>query len=128
MSLQPIVENCIKHGLKNKISEENSIGKIYISTYIDQDKIRCEISDNGVGMKNDKLQMLRNNFKIPEINIEEHLKSNNIEKYTLKTTGGIGLKNVYERIRLFLGNEYTITIYSKEGEYTKVILKLPIIR
>ena len=50
MSLQPIVENCIKHGLKNKISEENSIGKIYISTYVDQDKIRCEIFDNGVGM------------------------------------------------------------------------------
>ena len=72
--------------------------------------------------------MLRNNFKIPEINIEEHLKSNNIEKYTLKTTGGIGLKNVYERIRLFLGNEYKITIYSKVGQYTKVILKFPIIR
>ncbi|MBU3158459.1 histidine kinase [Clostridium frigoris] len=55
MSLQPIVENCIKHGLKNKISEENSIGKIYISTYLDVDKIRCEIFDDGVGMTNDKL-------------------------------------------------------------------------
>ncbi|HEY5588526.1 MAG TPA: histidine kinase [Candidatus Paceibacterota bacterium] len=128
MSLQPIVENCIKHGLKHKISQENSIGKIHISTFIDDDKVRCEISDNGVGMTNDKLQMLRNNMKTPEINIQEHLQSNNIEKYTLKTTGGIGLKNVYERIRLFLGNEYKITIYSKVGQYTKVILKLPIIR
>ncbi|MBU3111243.1 sensor histidine kinase [Clostridium lacusfryxellense] len=128
MSLQPIVENCIKHGLKKKISEENSIGKIYISIYLDGDIIRCEIFDNGVGMTNKELQIIRNNFEIPEINIEEHLKSNNIENYTLKTIHGIGLKNVYERIRLFLGNEYKITIYSKEGEYTKVILKLPIIR
>jgi two-component system sensor histidine kinase YesM len=128
MSLQPIVENCIKHGLKNKISQENSIGKIYISTYVDQDKVICEIFDNGVGMTEDELQILRNNIKTPEINIEEHLKINDIEKYSLKTTGGIGLKNVYERIRLFSGNEYKIIIYSKVGEYTKVILKFPIIR
>lgn len=79
-------------------------------------------------MTEDELQILRNNIKTPEINIEEHLKINNIEKYSLKTTGGIGLKNVYERIRLFSGNEYKIIICSKVGEYTKVILKFPIIR
>lgn len=126
MSLQPIIENSIKHGLRDKISE-NFKGKITINAGFEGDNIRCEIIDNGIGIAKNELEVIREKFKVPDINVEGCFKNKDaLGEHIVDQKGGIGLKNVYERIRLFLGNDYKIDIYSELGKYTKVILKLPI--
>ena len=45
-----------------------------------------------------------------------------------KQLGGIGIKNVTERLKIFFGEAFTMTIDSKPNEYTKVYLRIPIKR
>jgi two-component system sensor histidine kinase YesM len=44
-----------------------------------------------------------------------------------RTDTSVGLKNVHQRIRLYFGDAYGISIYSKENEGTRVVLNLPVI-
>lgn len=102
LTLQPIIENAIIHGIqKNK----NRSGIIVIEAKkIDQDII-FTISDNGVGMNDEYIDKVLSN--IP--NGKE---------------GSYGLYNVNERIKLYFGDEYGISIYSEELVGTKVEIKI----
>jgi two-component system sensor histidine kinase YesM len=107
--LQPIIENSIIHGFKNKSVE----GMIQINAYINADTLKIEVKDNGEGMSDKRIkQILYNNAN------EE-----NRQKFS-----GIGLKNIEERIKLKYGEEYGLQLYSEEGIGTTVILKIPILR
>ncbi len=100
MSLQPIVENCIEHGLFPVA--EGKIALIRITGDIRDDKTVLEIYDNGKG--------------IP---------SNKISGILLKDSGGFGLKNIDAQIKNQFGPEFGLKIESKYGEYTKVYVILP---
>src|SRR5690606_25221974 len=54
LSLQPLVENAIQHGIKKKPD-----GKIVISAYVQGQYLYLKVRDNGVGMAEDKVQALR---------------------------------------------------------------------
>ncbi len=105
--LQPIVENAILHGLEG--IEENGQIHIKMYTYLDELLI-IDISDNGTGMDEIALKDLRAKLELPHY----------------KTTSSIGLYNVHQRIKLYYGSEYGMTITSSIGEGTHISLKLPL--
>jgi two-component system sensor histidine kinase YesM len=121
MVLQPVVENSVKHGGLNLM--EKNIGYLYIKARTEGNHIKIEISDNGVGISEEQVATLNKKIQVTQ----KQMIMNGLHEqinYTKKSTG-IGLKNVNERIKLFYGDEYGIEIMSKEGFYTKVIMRLP---
>ncbi|WP_455715486.1 sensor histidine kinase [Anaerosporobacter sp.] len=108
MSLQPIVENAICHGIEDIAEDTN----IYIKGIVMLEDFIIEITDQGKGMTDEKVEYLRE--KIDE----------DIEVSGGAGTG-IGLKNVQDRIQIHFGKEYGIQISSRYGCYTKVSMRLP---
>lgn len=111
--IQPLVENCIFHGLELQHKD----GKISICIKKVEENIIIAVSDNGVGMDADQLQYLQ----------EEIRKTNSFE-ITTKEEGSIGIKNVASRIRAFYGGQYGLTIESRIGEGTKFCMKIPFLK
>lgn len=107
MLLQPLVENCIVHGLEEKTGHGNiSI----IIEKIDDKMIKIEVSDNGKGINEKNLNLIRSQIdKTSEYSSE---KSKN------------GLLNVLYRIKLF-SPEAVILIESSEGEGTSIKFSIP---
>ncbi len=102
--LQPIVENSIYHGIK----EKRGMGYIEVRGRDLGDVIVFEVLDNGKGMSKDKLNSLRNALN----GIQEK-----IEVY--------GIRNVNERIKIFFGAEYGLTYFSEEDVGTRVEIRIP---
>ncbi len=107
--IQPIVENAIYHGIKNK----DTAGLITIDIHSQHDKLMIDIEDNGCGMDEDKLSELK---KILEA------------KETVRTDHSYGLKNVNERIKVYFGDEYGLMIDSKKDVLTHVTIVLPMFK
>ncbi|WML50554.1 sensor histidine kinase [Neobacillus sp. PS3-34] len=108
LTLQPIVENAVIHGIEPK--EEG--GVIWFRIIDGADRVTIEIEDDGLG--------------IPEHKIQQILEEHNIQTEGHST--GIGFSNVVKRLRLFYGYEDVIDIESGKGHGTKVVLKIPKIR
>lgn len=110
MSLQPIIENAICHGIE-EIAENTSI---YMKGILFEDYCTIEITDSGKGMTEDEVRKLQRKI------------SGEIE--TSGNSGnGIGLKNVQDRIKISFGEPYGISVASRKGLFTKVIVKIPLI-
>ncbi|MFA9377458.1 MAG: sensor histidine kinase [Lachnotalea sp.] len=108
MSLQPIIENAISHGME-EITEDTSI---YMKGVIEGDDCYIKITDRGCGMSEEEVDLLCKRLR-GEI------------QDTSGTGNGIGLKNVQDRLQISFGLEYGITVSSKEGSYTQVAVKIP---
>ena len=104
LTLQPLVENALYHGIKNKRGK----GKITVRGYEKEDHIYLEVADNGIGMDEEELEQLQKKLK-GETPHER----------------GFGLGNVNERIRLNYGPEYGITFRSCKGEGTTATVCIP---
>lgn len=113
LTLQPIIENAIIHGLENKIGR----GKVVIRMTSDGKRLIIEIEDDGVGMKEAVLRDINGYLKHLRVDIKEDEK--------LKV-GGIALKNVNERIHLLFGEPYGLRVLSVENYGTQVIIELPL--
>ncbi|MCR5417702.1 MAG: histidine kinase [Lachnospiraceae bacterium] len=111
MTLQPIVENAIVHGIE-EIAEDTTI---YIKSIEDEETCTIEITDNGRGMNEEELDILRGK-------ISGEVASGG------GSGNGIGLKNVQDRIRMEYGEQYGIEVAAKENCYTKVCIKIPLSR
>ena len=105
LSLQPLVENAISHGLRNKRGEK----QIHISARRTEMEILLSITDNGVGMSEEMLEKVR---------------TMDPEK-ALSTGTSIGLLNIAARLKLLFGREYGLEVESGEQEGTTVILHIP---
>ncbi len=101
--LQPIVENAIYHGI-NKIHDK---GEISVDVYIENDTLVFRVTDNGFGIEPERLRGILN------------------REATSQHAGGVGLKNVHERIKLSYGNEYGIAIVSELEVGTTVYIRIP---
>lgn len=108
MSLQPIVENAIYHGIEELAEDTN----IYIKGIVQDDNCMIEITDAGKGMSEEQIEKLKKKIAGE---IETDGGSGN----------GIGLKNVQDRIRMSFGESYGIDIASKLGCYTKITVRVP---
>lgn len=103
--LQPIMENSVIHGF-----EDGSHGfSIRIRAFCREEKLLLYVQDNGKGMDEQELELLRESMERTET--EE---------------GSIGLANVHQRIRLFYGEEYGLRINSRAEFGTEVEISLPV--
>ncbi len=108
MSLQPVVENAVIHGIEPSCSDTT----VYIKAREKEGRFTIEITDSGQGMNPDELERLRKRI---HGEIDEAGGDGN----------GIGLKNVEDRIKMTFGNEYGMEVYSEPLKYTKVSMVLP---
>lgn len=110
--LQPIVENSLEHGLAEKPGEWEITLTAQAAGNSD---MLLVISDNGLGMAQDRLQYIR----------EELAKG---EENAIASSAHIGLNNVNSRIRLKYGSAYGVTVDSGPGQGTKVSVLLRAVR
>lgn len=111
--LQPVVENAVKHGLKPK---EEGEGVVAIQGMKSEDRLEITVMDNGIGMTEEKMAY-----------VQKLLDSQDTVKHAKSKSASIGLKNVYDRIKLIFGDTYSMEISSFEGIGTIVKYKLPVI-
>jgi len=105
LTLQPIVENSITHGLENL----TGTCRISVTAKQFQDLIRIEVTDNGPGIDEDVLEKLKN--------------------MELESKGfGIGLSNIDKRIKLIFGEKYGIQFKSRLDKGTTVCIELPVVK
>ena len=116
LTLQPIVENAIHHGLEPKISP----GTILIRGFLTQSKLILQIRDNGVGMSSDQLDTLR-----ARLFQSDDLAPVRKEGEGARHGAGIALKNVHQRLQLFFGPAYGLEITSAAGIGTQIELCMP---
>ena len=107
--VQPIVENAIYHSMDFMDGD----GLIDIRAATDGKDLTITISDNGLGMPPDVVERLLTASSQPGAQTSS------------KRGSGIGLRNVQERIRLYFGPAYGVTIQSEPDEGTVVTLRLP---
>lgn len=100
--LQPIVENCYLHG--NITGKKGGI--IRISAQLEQDNIRFEVFDNGIGISREMLK---------QIQLGKQAGNGN----------GYGTANIRERLQLYFENKHEFTIDSKENEWTAATIIIP---
>ncbi|OUM99182.1 MAG: two-component sensor histidine kinase [Paenibacillaceae bacterium ZCTH02-B3] len=114
MTLQPLVENALYHGIKNKRRK----GLIEVRGWRDgQGGILLKVSDNGIGMTPDRLDEIRRSLSG---GIEPRSDSPDETRHQ-----GFGLRNVHQRIRLYYGEPYGLHIESAYMEGTEVTLRIP---
>ena len=104
--IQPIIENSIYHGFSQILDE----GEININIYSEGDTLVYKISDNGYGISEEKISSI----------MSGETKS--------KNSSGVGIKNVNERIKIYYGDSYGVTIESEPDEGTDVYIRIPLIK
>lgn len=110
-TLQPLVENSIFHGIEPK----GTAGHIDISIRKENDtELIIEVLDDGVGMNEEQIQQL----------LTEGLAD--VADKGSEFFRGFGIRNVHKRLQYEFGPSYGISVESKEGQFTKMILLIPI--
>jgi two-component system sensor histidine kinase YesM len=111
MTLQPLVENAIYHGLKYK----ENWGTIEITGKVlsDEDKAVIMVRDDGIGMEEQRLKEMQDTLESGEILEDEDKKH-------------FGVYSVDHRMRLYYGDEYGITVDSTYGEGSTVTVSIPL--
>lgn len=104
VTLQPIIENALYHGITGMVDE----GEIHITLKKQGEDILFEIRDNGVGMSEEQVET--------------------ILRKELTDSNGIGVKNVNDRIKIYFGSEYGITLKSELDVGTCITIRIPAIK
>jgi two-component system sensor histidine kinase YesM len=116
LTLQPIIENAVFHGLECKRGE----GTIRINVETTKAKLLINIIDDGVGIDEEQLEHINQRLNYIEVNYMNDDKE--------ERRGGIALSNVSSRIKLLFGEDYGLHIYSNKNIGTNVQITLPLIR
>jgi len=96
MILQPIIENSIKHGIAPRIEG----GSIKIRTTRNQDKIKIELEDNGVGIPREEIHKIY--------------------------SSGIGISNIIERLKVVYHSDFVFEVNSIPGRGTFTCIEFPV--
>ena len=99
--LQPVVENAVHHGIKGN----DGCGRITIEIFEDEDEIIFMVSDDGIGMSEDRIQEI-------------------MEGRTVTGKSGFGIYNLKQRISLYYGIKDPIMIHSEPGTGTEVTIRI----
>lgn len=113
--LQPIIENAYKHGFTGKS------GFITINADKVEENLQISVSDNGLGMDTNTLSSLQERLMLNKRQIIEGSADNGSNHLS-----GIGLSNVYERLKLIYGEQFQMTIQSENNLGTRVVMIFPI--
>ena len=107
LTLQPLVENALYHGIKNK----RGLGHIRVTGELDGEKLVFRVWDDGIGMTQERLAQVRQMIR-GEVQSEDQ-------------SSGFGLFNVWQRLQLNYGIEYGLEIDSLYGEWTESRVTIP---
>ncbi|EGG34522.1 response regulator receiver domain protein [Paenibacillus sp. HGF5] len=99
LSIQPIVENAVRHGITKRVSG----GTVHISIHEREGQITISVSDNGVGMSEEKVNALLSAAS--------------------DSGGGVGLRNIHARLLTLYGKG--LQIESQPGDGTSVSFEVP---
>jgi len=102
--LQPLVENAVFHGLEQKMEDGEVIVRIRKKW---ENYIAFFVEDNGCGMEEEKVRQLISSLR------------------NGKDQKGVGMANIYQRLKLFYGDEVVFEIKSRPGEGTRVMIVVP---
>lgn len=108
LAVHTLVENAIQHGLEHLTRNIT----IRIHTYIDHERLTIQVTDNGPGMTIEQLNQIHSEM--------------GKDNFFGKMKEGIGLKNLYSRLRLMYGEAAHLEISSIWGEGTKAVIRLPL--
>lgn len=111
--LQPLVENSLSHGMDGL----ERVMKIRVGVRVLDECIQIKVVDSGCGMTKETLARV---VKQIQTGVREKPDGNIRRKST-----GIGLHNVYERLKIYCGTEDSFSIHSKFGWGTKIVLTIP---
>lgn len=103
LTLQPLVENSIYHGIK----EMRGKGIIRIKGWKEKNKVFIQVSDNGLGIPEEKLEKL-------------------FSKDYREKGSAFGLFNIQQRLQIYFGKEYGLTVESKLSQGTKATVCIPV--
>ena len=110
LTLQPLVENALYHGIKNK----RGLGHILVTGEELNGTLLFRVFDDGMGMNPNRLENVRRIIS-GEMSDEDN-------------PSGFGLFNVDQRLRLNYGSEYGLQIDSEYGDWTEVLVTLPAVK
>lgn len=111
ITLQPIIENALYHGIKNR----RGMGRIVVKAYEENGDVVISVSDNGIGITDERLDEIK--AMLDKTNENRRLHNDSY-----------GLFNVNERIKLKFGDRFGISITSKLHEGTCVKIRVPLIK
>lgn len=114
MTLQPLVENAIYHGLEGK----SKMGTVSVRIQDTNQMLIVNVVDNGVGMCTTAVDKLNASMNRAEAGYTE----------AGQKKGGIALKNVNSRIKLLFGEDYGLHVFSEPGVGTDVRIRIPIVK
>ncbi|MCT4685958.1 sensor histidine kinase [Vallitalea sp.] len=106
MTLQPLVENAIFHGIEPK----GKFGTITLGSEIRANSMFITVTDDGIGMTDEEILRL----------------SSGINENNKGSINGIGYYNVNLRLKLIYGDNYGLSIQSELSKYTTITIKIPI--
>ena len=106
--LQPIVENAIYHGFR----ERGGSGVVRIRGFRSGDCLVFEVQDDGVGMDEQRMEQLR---------------AFSLQEDSGNGSASVGMRNVHERIRLYFGDAYGLSFESLSGHGTIVRITQPLV-
>lgn len=105
LTIQPIVENAVYHGLEAK----DTGGEVIISSYLEHNRVILSVLDNGVGITDERLKQIDAMLEEKETNGQNR----------------IGLRNVHQRLKLMYGADAGLNISSQEGKGTHIQFSIP---
>lgn len=120
MTLQPIIENAVKHGLE----PQGRDGKLCVYTAREGDSLTIIVADNGVGMTEDKLARLRQSLADSDLAISRSSSRSRDLDETAQDSGGIGISNLHRRLKLMFGESYGLSVDSAPGEGASVHIRI----
>lgn len=106
--IQPLVENCVIHGLENRIDG----GMVRVDIRIEDGLLKVQVSDNGTGISKTRMLQIRQMLE-------------NKDDYE---TNNIGMRNIHMRLQLIYGPEYGLTLASQPGYGTQISFAIPLRR
>lgn len=104
LTLQPVVENAVLHGIREKSTKS---GCIVVTGWIEKNNIELVISDNGVGIPKEKLEVI----------LDGEGKS--------KTGNNIAIYNTHHRLQILYGIDFGLSYTSEVGKGTDVSIRIP---
>ncbi len=120
MTLQPIIENAVKHGLE----PHGRDGKLSVCAAREGDSLTIIVADNGIGMNEEELGRLRRSLDESELALSRGYSRGRDREETARETGGIGISNLHRRLKLMFGESYGLSVDSAPGRGTSVRIRL----
>ena len=114
MVIQPLVENAIMHGLERKVEG----GWVRITAYVTERRFVVQVVDNGVGMSEERLELLNRTMKMNPVHQTISQDKNH---------SGIALININKRLKLKYGNQFGIILSSTPNIRTVTEVVLPLL-